>query len=175
MTHAATKNWTKNHRPVPDSSPTYAVSARLLPTGLKKLVPEPSLSVPDSCSVKFVKPFRFHLGGYIGAGKQWLSWISLEDQLEAIKFLMQNQNLSGPFNLTAPQPVTAKQFALSLAKILKTPAWLRAPAFVARMAIGQAARETLLASQKVVPKRLLDAGFEFKYPDIQSALTACGL
>jgi uncharacterized protein (TIGR01777 family) len=125
--------------------------------------------------VKFVKPFRFHLGGYIGTGKKWLSWISLEDQLQAIKFLMQNQNLSGPFNLTAPQPVTAKQFALSLAKILKTPAWLRAPAFVARMAIGQAARETLLASQKVVPKRLLDTGFEFKHPDIQSAITACGL
>jgi uncharacterized protein (TIGR01777 family) len=154
-----------------------ALADRIEKTGVRTVIIRTGLvlGADGGALVKFVKPFRFRLGGYIGSGRQWLSWISLEDQLQAIRFLVQNQSLSGPFNLTAPQPVTLKQFALSLAKILKTHAWLRAPAFVARLAMGQAADETLLASQKVAPKRLLDAGFEFKHPDVQSALTACGL
>jgi uncharacterized protein (TIGR01777 family) len=119
---------------------------------------------------KFIKPFQFYLGGYIGTGNQWVSWIHLHDEVAAIKFLMENDSLHGVFNLTAPQPVTMKQFAGCLARVLKKPAWLPIPSFLARLAFGQMVGEILLASQRVMPKRLLQAGFEFKYDDLKNAL-----
>ncbi len=120
---------------------------------------------------KFIKPFRFYLGGCIGTGNQWVSWIHLHDEVAAIRFLMENDSLHGAFNLAAPQPVTMKQFVGCLAKVLKKPAWLPIPSFLARLAFGQMAGEILLASQRVIPKRLLQAGFEFKYGDLKNALT----
>jgi uncharacterized protein (TIGR01777 family) len=120
--------------------------------------------------VKLVKPFRFYLGGHVGSGRQWFSWIHLEDQIAAIKFLMQNEHLEGVFNLTAPQPVTMKEFCKILGNVLHRPAWLSVPAFAARLAFGQMADEMLLSGQKVLPKRLLNTGFDFKYTDVEQAL-----
>ena len=119
---------------------------------------------------KLVKPFRFYLGGHLGNGRQWFSWIHLEDEVAAIKFLMENEHLKGVFNLTAPQPVTMKEFSKILGKVMRRPAWLNVPAFAARLALGEMADEMLLSGQKVLPKRLLNTGFDFKYTNVKQAL-----
>lgn len=120
--------------------------------------------------VKLITPFRFYLGGYLGSGRQWFSWISMDDEVAAIRFLMESEHLQGVFNLTAPQPVTMKEFCVALRQILHRPAWLNVPGFAVRLALGKMADEILLSGQKVLPKRLLAAGFKFKYPDIEKAL-----
>jgi len=121
---------------------------------------------------QLIKPFRFYVGGYLGSGRQWFSWISLEDEVAAIKFLMENEKLQGVFNLTAPQPVTMKEFCAVLGRVLHRPAWLNVPGFIVRLAFGEMADEMLLSGQKVLPKRLLAAGFMFKHPDVEKALRA---
>lgn len=120
---------------------------------------------------RLVRPFRFYLGGHLGNGRQWFSWISLEDEVAAIRFLMENEHLRGVFNLTAPQPVTMKEFCRILGKGLNRPVWLSVPAFAARLALGEMADEMLLSGQRVLPGRLLAAGFKFKYPDLEKALS----
>jgi uncharacterized protein (TIGR01777 family) len=122
--------------------------------------------------VKLAKPFRFYLGGHLGSGRQWFSWIGLEDEVAAIKFLMESASLVGVYNLTAPQPVTAKEFCVTLGKVLRRPSWLRVPGFAVRLALGEMADEMLLSGQRVLPKRLLATGFEFKYPNVEEALRA---
>jgi uncharacterized protein (TIGR01777 family) len=121
---------------------------------------------------KLIKPFKLYVGGYLGDGRQWFSWISLEDKVSAIRFLMENENLKDVFNLTSPQPVTMKEFCMILGKVLHRPAWLGVPGFVVRFALGEMAKEMLLSGQRVQPKRLLAAGFIFKYPDVEKALNA---
>jgi uncharacterized protein (TIGR01777 family) len=118
-----------------------------------------------------IRPFRFHLGGYPGNGGQWLSWISLDDEVAALRFLMENEHLQGAYNLTSPQPVTMKQCCKTLGAVLGRSAWLPVPAFALRLAYGEMADEMLLAGQRVLPGRLLEAGFEFRYADLKSALT----
>ncbi len=120
--------------------------------------------------VKLMQPFRFFMGGHIGSGRQWFSWISLEDEVNAIRFLLENDNLCGVFNLTAPQPVAMKEFCKTLGKVLKRPSWFSVPGFVLKTIFGEMADEMLLASQRVDPKRLLQAGFKFKYPVLENAL-----
>jgi uncharacterized protein (TIGR01777 family) len=119
---------------------------------------------------RLVPMFRSYLGGYLGSGRQWSSWISMDDEINAIRFLMEDDNLRGVFNLTAPQPVTMKEFCEILGTVLKRPSWVSVPSFVIKAAFGEMADELFLASQKVLPKRLSRAGFKFKYPDLQSAL-----
>jgi hypothetical protein len=120
---------------------------------------------------KMILPFRFYLGGHLGSGRQWFSWISLDDETAAIRFLMENENLQGVFNLTAPQPVTMKEFCQILGKVLNRPAWLNVPAFAARLALGEMADEMLLSGQRVLPKRLQAAGFVFRHPDLERSLS----
>ena len=121
---------------------------------------------------KMILPYKFFLGGHAGTGNQWLSWITLEDEATAIEFLINNENLAGPFNLTAPNPVTARQFAKTLGRALKRPACLPAPAFALKLLLGQVADELLLSGQRVLPKRLTEAGFEFNQKNLHQALTA---
>jgi len=121
---------------------------------------------------RMMQPFRLFLGGYVGNGRQWLSWISLLDHLRAIRFLMDRQDLQGPFNLASPEPVTMKQFSRMLGQAIGRPAWTMLPGFAARLAFGEVADEVLLASQRAVPKRLLEAGFEFNDPDLRTTLLA---
>jgi len=120
--------------------------------------------------IRMKKPFRFFVGGPLGSGKQWFSWIHLEDEVKAIIFLMEREDLSGAFNLTAPHPVLQKDFSRILGKVMKRPSWLPAPGFVLRLLFGEMAEETLLSGQRVVPKRLLDSGFRFLYPELEPAL-----
>ncbi len=120
--------------------------------------------------VRLVKPFRFFVGGPLGSGKQWFSWIHLDDEVEAIIFLMERDDLSGVFNLTAPHPVLQKDFSRILGKVMKRPSWLRVPAFVLRLLFGEMAKEMLLSGQRVMPARLIASGFRFLYPELESAL-----
>jgi uncharacterized protein (TIGR01777 family) len=121
---------------------------------------------------KLMRPYRFFLGGRIGDANQWLSWISLRDEVRAIRFLMETQGLAGPFNLSSPKPVTMKEFGRILGQVLGRPAWTVVPGFVLRLALGEMADEVLLASQKAVPRRLLEAGFTFQDADLKTALAS---
>ncbi|RPJ38591.1 MAG: TIGR01777 family protein [Planctomycetaceae bacterium] len=130
------------------------------------------LAQEEGALPRMMRPFRFFLGGWVGSGSQWLSWISLQDEIRAIRFLMENPNLQGPFNLTSPRPVTMKEFSRILGRVLRRPAWTRLPAFAARLTFGEMADEVLLASQQAIPKRLQEAGFKFNYVDLRNALEA---
>lgn len=115
--------------------------------------------------------FRFGLGGKLGNGKQWWSWITLHDQLRAILFVLENENISGAVNLTAPNPVTNQEFTSALARALRRPALFPAPAFALKLALGGFSTE-ILGSKKVIPAALQEAGFNFDFPHIGPALDA---
>jgi len=119
---------------------------------------------------RLLLPFRFFVGGPLGRGKQWFSWIHLQDEVRAIRFLMERRDLSGVFNLASPNPLRQKDFSRILGKVMKRPSWLPLPAPLFRLFLGEKAKETLLSSQKVVPNRLLEAGFKFLFPDLELAL-----
>ena len=114
-------------------------------------------------------PFSMGFGGDVGTGDQWLSWIHYEDMMYLLLFLLHHDELSGPINATAPQPVRYKEFTRTLARALKRPHLLPMPAWLLNNIFGEAA-QLLLEGQKVVPKKLLDAGFRFTFCDINSAL-----
>ncbi|MHC4133203.1 MAG: TIGR01777 family oxidoreductase [Planctomycetota bacterium] len=119
---------------------------------------------------KMIMPFKFYIGGYWGSGDQWMSWISLADEVTAIKFLIENSNLHGVFNLTSLEPLTNRKLFQVLAKVLRKPCWLPIPAFVLKIMFGEMANELFLGSQRVYPRKLIDAGFEFKYSELTKAL-----
>ena len=114
--------------------------------------------------------FKFGVGGKLGSGKQWWSWITLHDQIRAMIFLL-NSKIDGPVNLTAPNPVTNQEFTAALAHAMKRPAFFPAPAFALR-AVSGGFSSAVLGSKRVIPKVLTDAKFEFDYPFVASALTA---
>ena len=116
-------------------------------------------------------PFKLGLGGQIGSGEQYMSWIHLDDMVEAIYFLMTHSQCSGPFNLTAPQPVTNKAFVGAFASALNRPAFMPMPGFALKVIMGEAA-VMLLTGQRVIPQKLLEAGFEFKFDIIEKAFAA---
>jgi len=114
-------------------------------------------------------PFRFYAGGVVGSGKQYYSWIHVADEIAAIRFLIEADDTFGAYNLTAPQPVTAKEFARVIGKVLRKPARMPVPAFAMRAALGDVSN-LALEGQRVLPKRLLDAGFEFRYAELEETL-----
>jgi uncharacterized protein (TIGR01777 family) len=114
--------------------------------------------------------FRFGLGGKLGSGNQWWSWITLHDHIRAICHLLES-NLSGAVNLTSPNPVTNQEFTAALARALHRPALFPAPAFALKLALGGFSTE-ILGSKKVLPTALVDDGFEFDYPNVVNALNA---
>lgn len=116
-------------------------------------------------------PFRLGFGSKISHGRQWMSWIHIEDQIAALEFMLRQSELSGAFNLTSPGAERNKAFTASLARSLNRPCLFTAPAPVIRLALGEAS-ELLLGGQRVLPKRLLDSGFRFKYPTLEQALSS---
>lgn len=114
--------------------------------------------------------FRFGLGGAVGSGRQWFSWISLEDMVRAILFLMDSPSSSGPFNMASPNPERYATFAKALGHVLGRPSVLPAPAFALKLMFGEMAEETILANQRVVPARLAAEGFGFRHPRMDDAL-----
>ncbi len=118
-------------------------------------------------------PFRLGLGGPIGCGGRWMSWIALEDMVRLIVYCLEKDSLSGPVNAVAPHPVLNREFTRTLGCILRRPAILPIPPPALQLAFGEMARELLLSSARVVPKRLEESGFAWGYPRIEDALRWC--
>ncbi len=120
---------------------------------------------------RMLLPFRMGLGGPIGKGQQWFSWIHLSDMVNLLVYLIDNKKISGPVNAAAPYPVQNIEFAKVFGRVLKRPAFLPVPAFMFKILLGEAS-ELLLEGQKVVPKKIQTFGFQFQYPTLQQALGA---
>lgn len=118
---------------------------------------------------KMLPAFRFGLGGRLGDGSQWFPWIHIADEVSAIRFLMEHESAHGPFNLTGPQPVTNEQFTRALGAALRRPALLPVPGRAVRLLFGEMST-ILLDGQRAVPRRLLEMGFRFQYPQVEQAL-----
>jgi uncharacterized protein (TIGR01777 family) len=116
-------------------------------------------------------PFKFFLGGPIGSGKQWFSWIHRDDVVGIIKYALEHNVLSGPVNATAPNPVTNREFSIALGNALGRPSWLSVPGFIVRLTLGELG-SVLLTGQHVLPEKAVKAGYKFKYIDINQALRA---
>ena len=119
---------------------------------------------------KMALSFRFGLGGRVGSGKQWMSWITLDDLVRLLVYAVTNELIRGPINAVSPQSVTNAEFARTLARVLHRPAIFPAPAFAMRLVLGEMADELLLASQRVEPKVAMESGFRFQYPQLETAL-----
>lgn len=118
---------------------------------------------------KMLMPFRLGLGGPIGTGKQFMSWIHLDDMVNGIQFLLENDETKGIYNLTSPNPNTNHFFSLALAKRLERPCIFRVPAFVIKTLMGESS-DLVLFGQKVIPQKLIDDGFKFAFPTLKAAL-----
>ena len=129
----------------------------------------PVLSAAGGALPRMISPFRFFLGGPLGTGRQWFPWIHIKDEARAIRFLIENENGAGPFNLNAPEPLTNADFARLLGRVLKRPAKMSTPVFVLRLLFGEMAT-VLLEGQRAVPQRLLALGFDFRFPEAEPAL-----
>jgi uncharacterized protein len=119
---------------------------------------------------RLLLPFRLGMGGPIGSGRQWMSWISLDDHVRAMEHALATTGLHGPVNLVSPNPVTNAEFAATLGRVLSRPALVPVPALALELAYGEMARATILAGQRVLPKALLRNGFHFDYPTLEEAL-----
>jgi uncharacterized protein (TIGR01777 family) len=118
---------------------------------------------------KMLPLFKLGLGGKLGSGKQWWSWITLHDHIRAIDFILSHKEIEGPVNLTSPNPVTNQEFTSALARAMKRPALFPAPAIALKLALGGFSSE-ILGSKKVIPQKLSEAGFTWDYPHVSSAL-----
>ena len=112
---------------------------------------------------------RLFLGGPLGSGRQWLPWIHIADEVRAIRFLIENESAQGPFNLVAPNPLTSAEFNRVLGRVMRRPAFMPVPAFALRLLAGEMST-VLLDGQRAVPRRLLDLGFTFRFPNAAEAL-----
>lgn len=139
--------------------------------GVRRCTIRTGMVLGDGGALKrMITPFKFYLGGPPGSGFQGVSWIHLADEVGAIRFLMENESASGPYNLTAPGPVNFRKFAHVLGTVMRRPYKTPVPEFALRLLFGEMAREVLLSGQLAVPKRLVKAGYEFRFPDLEDAL-----
>lgn len=118
---------------------------------------------------KVLPAFRFYAGGPLGDGMQWFPWIHMDDLLAAFRFVLKNDAVRGPVNFCAPNPVRNLDFSKTLGRVLNRPAFMRTPALLLRIVMGELA-SAILCSQRAVPEKLLESGFQFKYPEIDAAL-----
>ena len=119
---------------------------------------------------KMLFPFRLGLGGRVGSGRQWMSWISIHDVIGATYHAISDDSLEGPVNVVSPKPVTNLEFTTTLGNLLNRPTFFAIPSFLLRTLFGEMADETLLSSTRVMPARLLSAGYEFQFPDLEACL-----
>ena len=119
---------------------------------------------------KMLTPFKFGVGGTIGSGEQWMSWIALADIISIVHFFLDDENLRGAFNLTAPNPATNADFVKTLGHALSRPTLLPLPAFAVRLMFGEMGETLLLQGARVLPKRLEDAGYQFKFANLEEAM-----
>jgi uncharacterized protein (TIGR01777 family) len=128
------------------------------------------LSPKGGALPEMLRPFKLGVGGRIGDGSQWLSWIDLGDMVRAIKFVIERSEIRGPVNIVSPNPVTNREFTTTVSDVLKKPAMVSVPGFALKMMFGEMAGETILASQRAIPSVLQNGGFVFDYPTIREAL-----
>ena len=121
---------------------------------------------------KLMTPFKFFVGGPLGSGRQIMSWIHLSDWVSLVTWLAEHPSATGAYNCTAPNPVTNAELSKALGVAMGRPSWLRMPGFVLKILLGEMAGVALLAGQRVIPKRALDAGFSFDYPEVTVAMLA---
>lgn len=119
---------------------------------------------------KMLTPFKFGVGGTIGSGEQWMSWVAIDDLIKMLVFAIENENLHGAFNVTAPNPVQNEEFTDTLGKVLHRPTFIPIPAFGIKMLFGEMGEKLLLEGCRVLPKRLENAGFTFDYPNLEEAM-----
>jgi hypothetical protein len=127
------------------------------------------LDATEGALPSMMLPFRFFVGGPMGSGKQWLSWIHILDEVAAIRFLIDHQEASGPFNLSAPTPMTNADFSRELGRAMGRPSFVPIPGFAMKLAFGEVT-SVLLEGQRAIPERLQALGFEFRFPDAEAAL-----
>lgn len=142
-------------------------------SGIRTVLPRIGvvLSTQGGALQKMLTPFKFGLGGRIGSGRQYFSWIGIHDLVEGIRCCLLEEGLKGPVNLVAPNPVTNREFTKTLGKVLKRPTPFPVPSFVLQIVLGKMAAEALvLSSTRVVPKRLEESGFRFSTPNLEEAL-----
>jgi len=130
----------------------------------------PILAREGGMLAKLLTPFKMGMGGKVGSGRQYISWIAIDDVIQAIKLAIEDASIHGALNVVSPNPVTNEEFTKTLGHVLNRPTALAIPPFAARLAFGEMADEMLLASQKVIPKKLANAGFVFKYPELEPTL-----
>ncbi len=128
-----------------------------------------SLSVEGGMLPRVVLPFRFFAGGALGSGRQWVPWIHIADTVRAMEFLIAHEELSGPVNVSAPNPVQFSDLASAIGKSMRRPSVFRVPSWVIRAGMGEMA-DVVLHGQRALPTRLTEAGFEFRYPRLEAAL-----
>lgn len=128
------------------------------------------LSRDGGALAKMLTPFRMGVGGRMGSGRQYMSWVALDDVVGAIEHCLDRQDLRGPINVVAPEPVTNYEFTKTLGRVLGRPTILPMPGFAARLALGEMADELLLASTRVAPRVLLNSGYAFRWPNLEGAL-----
>jgi uncharacterized protein (TIGR01777 family) len=126
------------------------------------------LSTESGALPRMLLPFKFFAGGPLGSGRQWLSWVHLEDEVRALRFLIDNPEAQGPVNISA-KPVTNRQFSQTIGKVMRRPAFFPVPAFVIRLLFGEMST-VVLDGQSVSAKRLMDLGFQFSFPEVEVAL-----
>lgn len=120
---------------------------------------------------KMVFPYRFFMGGTIGSGKQWLSWIHIHDLVSMIHFIIENKEIKGPINATSPKPLRMEEFNRLIGKVLGKPAWLPVPSWMLYLLLGEMA-DMLVQGQRVFPKKILQSGFQFQFEEAEAALDA---
>jgi uncharacterized protein (TIGR01777 family) len=126
-------------------------------------------SAEDGALPRLLLPFRLFAGGPMGSGNQWYSWIHVEDEARALRFLIETEEARGAFNLTAPQSITNGELAKLIGRVMGRPSWIAVPGVAMRLAFGEVA-DVVLKGQRAVPQRLLDLGFEFRFPAAETAL-----
>lgn len=119
---------------------------------------------------RFLLPFKMYAGGPLGSGRQWFPWVHAQDETAAIAFLLERSDAAGAFNIAAPGSVTMREFCLELGRVLDRPSWLRVPEFLLKLGAGEMAEEMILSSIRATPHRLVEMGFDFRYPFLREAL-----
>lgn len=149
-----------------------AATAEVEAMGVRRVIirTAPNLTKKGGILFYLALPFKLFVGGRIGNGKQWFSWIHTVDQVRAIRFLIENENARGVYNLSAPDPKTNADFGRLIAQLLHRPYWFPVPAFVMRLLFGELGDKLLLGSLRVLPQRLQAAGFKFQFGNASSAL-----
>ncbi len=158
FSHRLCRDWEREA----DTAEEYGVRICLLRTGVV-------IGRKGGFLKRMALPFKWGLGGRLGNGRQWMSWIHLDDHIMMIKMLMENDELSGVFNLTSPNPVTNREFTKVLGKLLHRPAFFHIPGWVLRILLGELS-DLLVKGQKVLPAKLQKAGFQFRFASLEDAL-----